>query len=369
MEAFQAKIFLSQFIHIDQPRSLEIECSSGWNTIQKAEIRLRAASAGLRLRTADATLVHGNITVDNKSRAGVIDFSNMPNNATATFRIPYELENLLPELSVKLEVTYFTTKGEFLLVSSSVIPIELPLDVNVHDHFKGGALFSRFNIKTSNDAPLEVLDVGLESSNEFAVQSPRNVTTPMFVLPKQPVSITYKITTKTPSGKLTPQNKQGPNNIQALALTVDYRCLKEVVLSSAERIFTTAIEESSLRRLGRLLVPLLLDRLEHRILPSQFEKITLLEKANIGSFDDMGWYDCIESLPQLIRDDTRRWLKKWHEVIFGQAPYRYILIPTEQFIHPHNPYESRQRGCNSHVSTHSHHCRYTSNPNCPYRFS
>jgi hypothetical protein len=191
----------------------------------------------------------------------------------------------------------------------------------------------------------------------------------MFVLPKQPVSITYKITTKTPSGKLTPQNRQGPNNIQALALTVDYRCLKEVVLSSAEQIFTTAIEESSLHRLGRLLVPLLLDRLEHRILPSQFEKITLLEKANIGSFDDMGWYDCIESLPQLIRDDTRRWLKKWHEVIFGQAPYRYILILAEQFIHPHNPYEPRQRGYNSHLSTHSHHRRYTSNPNCPYRFS
>ncbi|OCL12691.1 hypothetical protein AOQ84DRAFT_385930 [Glonium stellatum] len=313
MEAFQARIFLSQFIHIDQRRSLEIECSSGWNDIQRAEIRLRAASAGLRLRTADATLVHGNITIDDKSRAGIIDFSNMPVDATTTFRIPYELETLLPELVVKLEVAYFTAKGEFLLTSSSTIPVELPLDVNVHDHFKGGSLISRFNIKTSNVAPLEVLDVRLESSNAFNVQSPRNVTTPMYVHPKQPVSVTYKITTTTPPGKRSPRDRQGPNNTQALALTVDYRSLKEVVLSRAEQIFAAAVEESSLHRLGRLLVPLFLDRLEHRILPSQFEKITLLQKASIGSFDDMGWFDCIESLPQLIRDDTRRWLKKWHE--------------------------------------------------------
>ncbi|OCK77953.1 TMEM1 family protein-like protein [Lepidopterella palustris CBS 459.81] len=313
MEAFQAKLSLSHYIHIDQPRSIEIQCSSGWNDILKGEVRLRSASAGLRLRTARSTLVSGETTLNEESRAGSIDFSHMPNNTIAVFRVPYDLENVLSELVIKLEIEYFTEKGQFQFFSSSTIPIDLPLDVNVHDHFKGEALFSRFNIKTATNSPLEVLDVNLEGSDLYTVQSHRKLATPMYVFQKQPVSITYRISTKTASAKGLPRTSQGPNQSPSLALTVDYRCLSEDVVTRAEAIFAAAIEGSPLHRLGRLLVPSFLDRLKQRILPSQSENITLLDRVNLGAFDGMPWNDCVESLPHVIREDTRTWLRKWHE--------------------------------------------------------
>ncbi|KAF2491824.1 hypothetical protein BU16DRAFT_565520 [Lophium mytilinum] len=324
MESFQAKVALSHFIHIDRARSIEIRCSSGWNEIKSAEFRLRSASAGLRLRTANAEVVSGNVVLSDTSKPGVISIEDMPKNSSATLRIPYELENILPELSIRLEIDYVTEQGQFVMVDSSVIPIELPLDVNVHDHFKGDALFSRFNIKTAGSTPLEVLNVKLDGSEVFDVQAPRKITTPLFVYPKQPVSVTYKITTKGSSGATSVRNNRGKLEGPTLGLTVDYRCLDEAVLTRAEDIFAAAVEGGPLRRLGRLLVPAFVDRLEHKILLGQFEKTALLGVISLGSFEDLAWSDYIESLPTVIRDDTRNWLKNWHDtypsITLGPSP-------------------------------------------------
>jgi hypothetical protein len=304
-EAFQARVYLSHFIHIDRPRSIEIECSSGWNDIQRAEIRLRSASAGLRLHTADTEVCSGDVTIADKPNPGVIDIETMRPGTIARFKVPYELEAMLPELSIKLEVEYFTENGQFQYFSAFVFPIELPLDVNVHDHFKNDSLYSKFNIKTPSNVPLEILNIGLEGSEEFDVQAPRKINGPITVFPKQPASVTYKITRKDIGGL-----KAGNSS---LALSVDYRCMNEDVLDRMRELFAGAVERSPLHRLGRLLVSTFTDRLERRILPQQYERSSLLDRVELGSFEEMGWGECIESLPHIIRDDTLTWLQKWHK--------------------------------------------------------
>jgi hypothetical protein len=312
-EAFQAKAYLSHFIHIDKQRSIEIKCSSGWNDIQSADIRLRSASAGLRLRTADAKTVTGNVDIDKQSKpnAGVITIGSMAPEITAIFRIPYDLEMVLPDLTVKVEIEYTTEKGRFQFHETFTISIELPLDVNVHDHFKSEAVFSKFNIKTANHVPLEVLDVGLEGSEDYDVHSPRRPKGPVMVFPKQPVAITYQVTRK--AGDMAKRRQSRPN-IGSLSLSVVYRCLDEDVLDRVRELFTAAVEKSPVHRLARLLIATFIDRMQHRVITHQFEKIALLGKIDLGSFDGMGWEECLESLPHVVRDDTRNWLRSWHEV-------------------------------------------------------
>jgi hypothetical protein len=311
IEAFQARLYLSHFIHIDKPRHIEVECMSGWNEIQRAEIRLKSATAGLRLHTAKATVAAGNISIKDKPKPGVLEFGSMASDTTAILKVPYDLESMLPDLSIKLEVEYFTEHGQFQFYSSFKVPIELPLDVNVHDHFKGQSLYSKFNIKTASHVPLEILGVDLEDSDEFEVSAPKKARGSVYVFSKQPVAVTYKITKKNVEVS---NRRPSRTSIGSLALAVEYRCLDEDVLERARRLFASAVESSPVHRLARLLIATFADRLEHRILPRQFERIALLDKIDLGLFEDVGWSDCIESLPHVVRDDTHLWLRKWHDV-------------------------------------------------------
>ncbi|KAF1829879.1 hypothetical protein BDW02DRAFT_508914 [Decorospora gaudefroyi] len=321
-EAFQARIYLSHFIHIDKPRHIEVECSSGWNETSSAEIRLKSASAGLRLRTANATIAAGDIKIeDNKLTPGVIPIGPMVANSTATLRVPYDMEAILQDLTIKIDVEYYTDSGQFQYTSSFTIPVELPLDVNVHDHFKSKSLFSKFNIKTANQVPLELLDVALEGSEEFDVQAPRRPKESAIVFPKQPVAVTYKVTKKATDAAKRRQSRISTTG--SLSLSVEYRCLNEDVLDRVRKFFADAIEDSPVQRLGRLLTDTFATQLEHNILPHQYESIALLGKVELGAFEDIGWAECLESLPLVNRDDTQNWLQNWHE------KHKILLLKNE----------------------------------------
>ncbi|KAF2826567.1 TMEM1 family protein-like protein [Ophiobolus disseminans] len=307
-EAFDSRIYLSHFIHIDKPRHVEIECTSGWNEITRAVVRLKSASAGLRLRTAKAEVVVGDVSITDKSTPGLLALGTMAANSSITLKIPYDMEVILQDLTIKMEIDYSTDKGTTQYFSAFTIPVDLPLDVNVHDHFKMNALLSKFNIKTANQTPLQLLKVDLQSSEAFHVHAPTRSTEPLYVFAKQPVAITYKITRKAIEGT---QSKLSAAT--SLALLVEYRCLDEDVRDRVSQMFALDAAQSAVHGLARLLVDTLKKQLEHRILPSQFEKIALLDRVDMGRFEDMGWSECLESLPIAMRKETTAWLQKWHE--------------------------------------------------------
>lgn len=315
-EAFDARVYLSHFIHIDKPRHVEIECTSGWNELLRAVVRLKSASAGLRLRTAQAEVIAGDVNITDKSTPGLLALGTMPANSSITLKIPYDMETILQDLMVKLEIDYYTDKGTTQYFSSFSIPVDLPLDVNVHDHFKMHTLLSKFNIKTANQTPLQLLKVDLQSSEAFDVHAPTRSTEPIYAFAKQPVAITYKITRKAAESAQTVPSEIPPST--SLALLVEYRCLDEDVRDRVSKMFALDAAQSPVHGLARLLVDILKKHLEHRILPHQFEKIALLNRVDMGKFEDMGWSECLESLPEVMRKDSKAWLQKWHEVRSGE---------------------------------------------------
>ena len=176
--------------------------------------------------------------------------------------------------------------------------------------------------------PLELLDVALDGSEEFDVHAPRRPKESVHVFPKQPVAVTYKVTKKATDAAKKRQSRISTTG--SLSLTVEYRCLNEDVLDRVRKMFTDAVEESPVHRLARLLTDTFASRLEQDILPHQYEKIALLQRLDLGAFEDIGWADCLESLPLIIRDDTQTWLQKWHEVSSGSSHMIvYVNMPTE----------------------------------------
>ncbi|KAF3000895.1 hypothetical protein E8E13_008046 [Curvularia kusanoi] len=341
-EALDARVYLSHFIHIDKLRHIEITCTTGANNIDRAEIRLKSASAGLRLRTADATVESEAGAIEDNTKAGVISISELPAGSSITVKIPYDMETILQDLAVKTEIDYHTANGQFQYFSSFTIPVELPLDVNVHDHFKQKSLFSKFNIKTANQVPLELLDVELEGSEEFDVHAPRKSTHPQHVFPKQPVAVTYKIVKKPRSG----DNAAGDQASKAgsLALAVEYRCLNEDVLDRLTAYFSAAMQDSPVARASRLLLAAFVSRTEQKVIPYQYEKIALLDKVDLGIYEDADWSECLDSLPQPVRDETRSWLQTWltsNKTVHLPKPST-SSSPASPFSVPPSPHPSRR---------------------------
>lgn len=78
-----------------------MEVSSGWNDIVKAELRIRAASAGLRLQTANARVCEGQLKIASRPRPGILELEGVMAGTVARLKIPFALEKDLPELSVR----------------------------------------------------------------------------------------------------------------------------------------------------------------------------------------------------------------------------------------------------------------------------
>ncbi|KAI9674321.1 MAG: hypothetical protein M1829_003722 [Trizodia sp. TS-e1964] len=348
--SLDARLSLPHFIHLQKAKSIEILITSGWNNISKGDMRIRSASAGLRIRIAEAQLLDGDIRNMDQSRPGIISFRKFPQRSSMRFRIPYELEEDLGEISVglnfqivneysngikiKLEVAYTTEKGAFLYASNPSISVALPLSVNVQDIFKKIALISRFTISTATVVPLWVISSSLEASESFEVQCGMNITSPMkLVVPKQPASLIYKIFRRddTESGQKTPQ--------KPLALSIEYRCLDEDVTDAVENEFFSAVKGTPAEEYSRLLLPTILSRVRNRVSAYDLESVGILGEIELGSFKEMKWDEALNALDGNAREKVAKWLMEWHvkyaliqldrDPIYLESKSRKLVIPVE----------------------------------------
>ncbi|KAK2808426.1 hypothetical protein FQN49_008715, partial [Arthroderma sp. PD_2] len=192
-EAFGGKVSQSRAINLMEHRSLDVELDSGWNDISTGYVRLKPATAGLRLIIADASLVDGSLTLGDDIKGGKICFSSFVRDSNATIRVPYSMEGSQTTLSVSMEVEYETAEGEFDYISSSSIISTLPVSVNVQDLFQDEQLFSRFSISPGMLIPIRVFNCEMVSSGKYDVQTSAQEGEIFDVFPKQPASLLYKI--------------------------------------------------------------------------------------------------------------------------------------------------------------------------------
>ncbi|KAI9819800.1 MAG: hypothetical protein M1832_003875 [Thelocarpon impressellum] len=332
-ENLEAKLALSRRIRLDEARSIEVSLSTGWNEMIKGELRVRSASGGLRLRTADAEVHELAEDAWKQAGPGVYELGRVSSHSTPRFSIPYALERDLPELSIKIEVVYTTVNGEFVYSTNANVGISLPLGVNVQEIFKQKALFSRFTVSTATAIPLRVLGASLRGPNRCQVESWGPPQHHMMVFPRQPASLLYKVT---PAGRR-PSPATGAPMKGVLTLGVDYSCLDEEVGLGLESAFLTALEGSPHRWLSRLLLPRLLSRARDGLSTDEYEAIGISGEIHVRAYADMGWAETLKVLPRTDREAVEAWLKQWHRghtvVRLPRAgetgQNRCIIIPVE----------------------------------------
>jgi len=167
-----AKLEVPKQIHLEHMKAIELVLDPGKNNVTKAELRLRSATAGLRLMMASVKFLEGSDAASMGDKPGVVNLKGLSPEKKVRFRLPYTSENELTELALKVEVDYDTDNGHFFYADGLTVPVVLPLAVNVQDVFRPNALFSRFQVSTAiPDVPLRILKASLEGSRTFGACS------------------------------------------------------------------------------------------------------------------------------------------------------------------------------------------------------
>lgn len=317
-DAFDAQVALASEIKIDQLRCIVVSVKSGRNDIKALNLRLKAASAGLRLHTADAQILDSAHEYLDTSQAGMLQLGAVTEGANIKVRVPYSTERSLNDLTVKLEANYQSTHGSSTYLRTSVVPVALPLDVDVNDIFKSQVLFSRFSIRTTNAVPLRIMNVSLQQSSTYSVKA-LPCPLPLTVFDKQPVSLVYRISRD--GDRDTSQNKKEA----ALALSVEYLRMDEVVFDKLGATFEKALADTQFAILRRLLVPTLLNKAKAYAPAQKLEQAVLVGEYRMPPFEVFGWEKVVNSLPADKQSGLTQWLQDWCSV----SSFHLYLFPVQ----------------------------------------
>ncbi|RDL34541.1 Uncharacterized protein BP5553_07669 [Venustampulla echinocandica] len=290
-EAFDVRLVASKHMHLDHNRSLELELAPGWNEVTSGVLHIRAATAGLRLQTAEVKVVDGSLELSKKSEAGVIRFGPLASGSTTKIRLPFNLEHEANDITLKLELSYTTDKGTFSFATTPSVSIILPLGVNVHDVFKHRALFSKFTISSATSSPLRLLSTTLEGSEVFEAQSGVTLTRPLMIFPRQPASMLYKITKRTPTTPLPRSSSHKDQKSTSLSLVLHYICLEEEIDDAITKSLQAAHQDTPLHQYSRLIIPTVITELRSRLSPYDFEKIAILSELSTSVLSNIRWRD------------------------------------------------------------------------------
>ncbi|KAL5049703.1 hypothetical protein BDW71DRAFT_153046 [Aspergillus fruticulosus] len=327
-EGLQARIEAPHLVNLEAMRTLELELNSGWNDIKTGVLRVRPASAGLRLRVTEAEVVEGDIDIKTNNESGNIEFSHLRPHSVVRFRFPYTVEEHPPTLSARAEVTYETEQGRFSYSSAHNVVSALPISVNVQDVFKQDVLFSRFTISPATMIPLWLSKCSIPSSDVYEVQSNVGESVAMRVFPKQPASLLYKIQPRE-------DIVASPGSRRSLRLTVDFTCVDDECFYMVENTFKQSISSSEFAQYTTLLTPHIVNAFRTQLSTPEMEVIGLVREVEMLPYAAVRWEGLLSALKEPM-DGLRAWLKQWHDnhltLFLPPEPsirQRHIIIPVD----------------------------------------
>ncbi|KAF2478765.1 trafficking protein particle complex subunit 10 [Neohortaea acidophila] len=308
-EAFKAELSLQSDIQLEATRWVEVRLNSGRNHIDALDLRLKPASAGLRLRLADA--VYGNVDAreEEASTPGQLALAALPPHTSAVVQVPYSFEQPADrDILIRFTASYRTSQGAFTFVESFRLPTKLPLSVDVHDNFQFDALVSGFTIRTTTTSPLCVTHAALQSSSAYEVSGPPAISIPMPVFEGEPAKLAYKVIRR----EVPNDSFKGGNRKDSLALDVTYHLVDEALHTTVLARFQDAVANSPFAHLSRLLTSVMTLNAKKHWTPADTQMALLVHESSIPSFNDIGWEEIIPCLPSEVRHDITTWLKDWH---------------------------------------------------------
>ncbi|OAL36609.1 hypothetical protein AYO20_04225 [Fonsecaea nubica] len=307
--SFGIKMYPFPVIHLAQIRRLLLQIRPGRNDIKQVKLRLRTATAGLRLNIHDSKLVgdqheSNQVQTAREGDALVMVLDNLGSLTVTEVEIPYTMEAASePAITLRLEATYETEQGIFTFYDTAFVKVILPVTVNVQDVFRKDCMYSRFTIIPSTMVPLRLFGCNLDSNDSYEMVSGGGFAEPFVVFPKQPASWTVR---------LVPKDANADNASRRLTLVVDFQSLDGVMLAILETHFTRELANSKHAFAARLLTSHLLERVRTTWTEQDVEVAGLTQEFEVWKMEDMAWPLVLCAFDRQRRVEIEDWLRDWH---------------------------------------------------------
>jgi hypothetical protein len=328
--SLDVRLAASKTVQLDKNNSLELELLTGWNEVTGCEVRIKAATGGLRLLMAEAK-VAGAVQPTKRAEGGLFLFGPLSAQSSLKIVFPYTVETDLATVSAKVEVAYTTGRGPFTFSKTPSVPISLALGVNVQDVFKHDALFSKFAVSTASSSPLRLFRSELQNSDLFESHFGVAPSQPVTVFPRQPASLLYKITRKKDS-------KIGPKTRKTMYLKLQYSMLLEEVEDAVEKSLQRALEASQFRDYSKLVISTALSQLRDGLTEDELERCALLGEVRTSFLSNVKWARHFGGLGDVAAPALASFVSNWQRenpVVTLPPPDpttsepRWILIPVD----------------------------------------
>ncbi|KAK1969730.1 hypothetical protein LY78DRAFT_690380 [Colletotrichum sublineola] len=325
-------------IQLDKNNSVDLELSTGWNSIKSCVLSVKPSTGGLRIISTEAEFLGPTFEYEKPLEAGLFRFGTIDASSTMKMRFPYTIEQDVPNISIRVELTYTTEDGTYHYSSTFSVPVALALGVNVQDVFKHNALFSRFSVSTASMSPLRLFKTELIDSEVFAAHFAAHSAAPasksVMVFPRQPASLLYKITRKA-TGTIKPKTQR------TLYLKLYYSVLMDEIVALVEKSLTEAIQPLPISSFSGLLANRIITEMQSSLSAYDLERAALLGEVPTSFistllsphiFKGLGLIpgssdDASTALKQFLRDWQSTHPRLPIEEI--QSASRSILIPVD----------------------------------------
>lgn len=299
--SFQASITASRETTIGKGRSLELRVCPGADSMKAAQVKMRSATAGLRLKTADASAFQrGEVRKTNEP--GLFEIGSLEKGSETAFAIPYDLESPMPTVRIRMEVTYHTGEGAFCFCSTTDINVELELDVAVRDIFRDDAILSEFTMSPVGRGPLRLLTVDLADSRVLSVQPLSGPVKNITASRSEPARSSYRLS----------RPRSEASSSQAPFLTAVYESVLGLAIHAAGHALRAALVESPFNAYENLLIPNLEPSIQRLASESDLEYAALADEFLLPSIDSLGLRKAIEAVESETREPLLDWLMEWH---------------------------------------------------------
>lgn len=338
--ALNVVLTAARLLQLDKPASINLMLQSGWNDIRSCEIRIKAATGGLRLLMHEAQLIEpsNGVQFSKPLDHSVFIFGKILKNSSISLRLPFTVEQDLMRVSVKVEVSFTTEHGDFTFATMSTVPIGLPIGVNVQDVFKHSALFSRFTVTTATQSPIYLHRSEIIESDVFSSVGGITPSNRITIFPHQPGCLLYKITRK-PGIRITARTNK------TMYLRLHYSVLQDEIDQLIEKSIVTALDRTILEQYLQPLLTAITSTVRTTLTRSDLDRAALLGYISTAFVADVPWarhFMRMDGAPgtqneniaaQMVafvlnwqKNNTKIWIQ---ESSLNESCVREILIPVD----------------------------------------
>lgn len=302
-------------VDLSAKRNIFICAKWGSNHISSAQLKLKPATAGLRLDLQSSSGMEsaGTFSVARQEDSHVIEFEELSPMTRSTFEVPYSVDEPSTQtVAIRAELTYSTIDGTFQLYEVLALMIMLPISVNVQDVFQADAVFSRFTFAPSRPIPLSIKHCHLEENDNFEVLDGEHWNKQVVdAFPRQPVNWIVQMRQKLGENASKTGRKQ-------LRFDVTYQCFDEIILETILKSFRANMASTRYISAVRPLQAHLRNRLQNLWTEAEVEMCALTGEVEMWDFDALDWDTPLHAFNKADRHNLNHVIREWHEKLFRE---------------------------------------------------